>query len=147
MNKGVNNILIDIKPRLDEPGIQELIGYSVFPDPDRLARVIQNYRDNHALEILGYESEGEIIGIVGCYMDQDKTLEIKHIAVIPEEREKGYGRGQILELIHMKKPNVLLAETDEESVEFYRNIGFEIISLGEKYTGAERFKCTYKTNE
>jgi hypothetical protein len=27
------------------------------------------------------------------------------------------------------------------AVNFYRNIGFEITSLGEKYPGVERFQC------
>lgn len=34
------------------------------------------------------------------------------------------------------------AETDKNAVNFYRKIGFNITSLGEKYPGVERFKCT-----
>ncbi|MDN4071264.1 hypothetical protein NYE70_06050 [Paenibacillus sp. FSL R5-0407] len=33
------------------------------------------------------------------------------------------------------------AETDMDAVDFYRKIGFQIIRLGEKYPGIERFKC------
>jgi hypothetical protein len=38
------------------------------------------------------------------------------------------------------------AETDEEAADFYRNIGFTVESLGEKYPGIERFKCTFETD-
>ena len=34
------------------------------------------------------------------------------------------------------------AETDIEAVDFYKKIGFQTVSLGEKYPGVERFKCT-----
>jgi hypothetical protein len=44
-------------------------------------------------------------------------------------------------------PVRIVAETDEESVQFYRNIGFIIRSLGEKYPGVERFLCTYEVEE
>ncbi|WP_268921683.1 hypothetical protein [Metabacillus sediminilitoris] len=39
---------------------------------------------------------------------------------------------------------MITAETDKEAVVFYRNYGFKITSLGEKYPGVERFLCEYK---
>ncbi|HPH97803.1 MAG TPA: hypothetical protein PKW33_16525 [Anaerolineaceae bacterium] len=36
----------------------------------------------------------------------------------------------------------LSAETDCEAVDFYRRCGFQMESLGEKYPGMERFRCT-----
>ncbi|MCY1251522.1 hypothetical protein D9M72_652950 [compost metagenome] len=35
----------------------------------------------------------------------------------------------------------IYAETDQEAVLFYKNLGFHITSLGEKYPGVERFGC------
>jgi len=35
----------------------------------------------------------------------------------------------------------LEAETDAEAVKFYKKMGFQIQSLGEKYPGIERFHC------
>lgn len=35
----------------------------------------------------------------------------------------------------------LVAETDADAVGFYRHSGFEVMSLGEKYPGTERFSC------
>jgi ribosomal protein S18 acetylase RimI-like enzyme len=74
-------MLVDIRSRLNEPLIQELLVSAMFPDPDRIRDAINEF-----------------------------------------------------------------AETDEEAVEFYRNIGFSIQSLGEKYPGVDRFKCTFLTN-
>jgi predicted GNAT family N-acyltransferase len=69
-----------------------------------------------------------------------------YVSGSPDERGSGYGRGIILETLEKEKPKVVFAETDEEAVEFYRNIGFSIQSLGEKYPGVERFKCTFLTD-
>jgi ribosomal protein S18 acetylase RimI-like enzyme len=139
-------MLIDIKPKIDDSNIQELIGLAVFPDPERINEAIDAYRNDQELEIKGYKRDELIIGIVGYRMnDSGGILELKHIAVTPEEQGKVFGRGIILELLHLKNPKVITAETDEETVDFYRSIGFTIESLGEKYPGVERFKCTYET--
>ncbi|MNY68257.1 hypothetical protein D3C86_2059900 [compost metagenome] len=56
----------------------------------------------------------------------------------------GFGRGMLLEIIEDMQPTRITAETDEEAVQFYRNVGFVISSLGEKYPGVERFQSTYE---
>jgi hypothetical protein len=38
----------------------------------------------------------------------------------------------------------LAAETDQDAVAFYRRCGFQIDTLGEKYLGVERFRCTWR---
>jgi ribosomal protein S18 acetylase RimI-like enzyme len=118
----------------------------VFPDPDHLEQTTQDYLTNEKLELFGYESDNVIVGILGFQRDDRDKLIIKNIAVRPDSRGAGFGRGLILEAIAMFKPVRVLAETDEEAVNFYRSIGFEINSLGEKYTGVERFSCSYYTD-
>ncbi|HZG56633.1 GNAT family N-acetyltransferase [Paenibacillus sp.] len=136
-------MFIDLKTQAAHPEIAELIGYSVFPDPDRVQRAIAAYREDDALSLYGIESEGEIVGVIGFAMHPSNVMEIKHIAVRPDCRGAGYGRGLILEAIALTHPTSVIAETDEEAVEFYRAIGFEIESLGERFPGVERFRCTY----
>jgi ribosomal protein S18 acetylase RimI-like enzyme len=136
-------LLIPLKSKLDESEIQDLLSYSVFPDPDHLERAIHLYKTNEELQLFGYESEEELVGIIGFKMVEPIALEITHIAVKPEYRGAGFGRGLILEAMESNKPAKVIAETDEEAVDFYRNIGFEIESLGEKYPGVERYKCVY----
>lgn len=142
-------MLVDLKPYLDDAAVQELIGYSVYPDPEQLAQAIDSYKNEASLEIKGYftdEAEGErLIGIVGSRMNERGVLEVQHLAVAPDERNKGFGRMMMLELLAEKQPEAIVAETDEEAVDFYRNIGFTIESLGEKFPGVERFRCTYVT--
>lgn len=129
--------------RLHESEILELLSYSVFPSPGAIEKAIALYKDQDKFELYGYKEEETYIGIIGFHMDHTKNLVIDHLAVAPEYRRMGYGRGQILEILALKKPATLTVETDEEAVEFYRNIGFSISSLGELYPGVERFRCLY----
>lgn len=138
-------MFINVKSRLREAVIRDLIELCVFPDPDKVEAVLKKYEQNPGDELWGYESEGEVVGIIG-FRKHGKEIEILHIAVHPELRGAGFGRGMILELIHQEQPDVVKAETDEEAVDFYRNIGFVIESRGEVYPGVERFTCTYETH-
>ncbi|MEX2416540.1 MAG: GNAT family N-acetyltransferase [Paenibacillaceae bacterium] len=140
-------MFVDIKSRLQESQLTELLSYSIFPDETRLIHIIKEYQSNSELEIYGFETEGELIGVLGIRMGEESTLHILHLSVHPNYRGLGYGRGQLMEMIALKKPEQLMAETDEDSVDFYRNVGFTVVSLGEKYPGVERFQCMYHTNE
>ena len=140
-------MLEHIKHRLNEEEIRELIGYSVFPDPDRIEQAVARYQQEDQLQLYGAVEEDEVIGIVGFTMDEDHNLILQHIAVRPENREQGYGRSIMLELIGLTNPKSIVAETDENAADFYRNIGFTVFSLGEKYPGVERFRCEYITEE
>jgi ribosomal protein S18 acetylase RimI-like enzyme len=138
-------MLINIKTRINEGEILELIESSLFSDPDQLDKEIEDYIKDDSLEFYGLEAEGAIAGIIGFRMDADKQLTITHLAVKPEFRGAGFGRGLALEAIDLMEPALLAAEADEASVDFFRNIGFEIESLGEDASGLEKFKCTYHT--
>jgi len=139
------NMLINLKPSLDESEVQELLALSVFPDPEKLKSTIDDYKTDETLLLYGYESEDEIVGVISFRMEEGKQLVIEHLAVRPDCRGAGFGRGHILEAIERMRPDQVVAETDDEAVEFYRAIGFEIESLGEVYPGVERFRCTYRT--
>lgn len=138
-------MLVDVKPRLRDGAVQELIGHAVFPDPERLEQTIRTYEMNAGYELYGTEEDGSVIAIAGIVMDEENRLEIKHIAVQPDRRGEGLGRELVLALIELKNPQRIVAETDDEAVDFYRSIGFTIESLGETYPGTERFRCTYVT--
>ena len=75
----------------------------------------------------------EFLGLNRC--------EIKHIAVSPNHRGQGIG-SKMISIIKVKHSlTFVFAETDKDAVNFYKNCGFKITSLGEKYPGVERFQC------
>ncbi|MBT2283259.1 MULTISPECIES: GNAT family N-acetyltransferase [Paenibacillus] len=140
-------MLINLKSRIQEPEVQELLSYSVFPDPDHLNRALQQYVEKDELQMAGYEDEGQLIGLIGYEKTGTSEVTIHHISVLPENRFKNYGRGMISQLLATYNPDRLIAETELEAVEFYRNTGFVVYSLGELYPGVERFRCVLEKEE
>ncbi|AEI41661.1 GNAT family N-acetyltransferase [Paenibacillus mucilaginosus] len=134
---------INLKPRIGEEALQELLSYSMFPDPDMIEAAITAYHEDPTWELYGLEQEGTVVAMIGFTEEEGRVLHIRHLVVHPEFRRIGYGRGVILELLEARKPSALRAETDEEAVDFYRGNGFSVVSLGEQYPGVERFVCTY----
>ncbi|WP_276352379.1 GNAT family N-acetyltransferase [Cohnella caldifontis] len=138
-------VLIPIRDKLHDDAIMELVGYSVFPDPEKLKAAMESYESNDNI-LMGYSLDGEIIGVIGYRSLPDEGIYIRHLSVDPEYRGLGYGRGMILELIDLIKPKKIKLETDDDAVDFYRSIGFEITSLGQKYPHAERYECVFETD-
>ncbi|KWX77210.1 GNAT family acetyltransferase [Paenibacillus riograndensis] len=141
-------MLVDLKQRTDTDEVKELLAYAVIDEPDALWRTSVEYGSKAALQLFGWEEEGLLIGLVGFEETEDGSLEIRHIAVLPENRGKGYARGIILELLAARNPRYLLAETEDEvAADFYRNLGFMVYSLGESPAGIEMFRCVYEVEE
>ncbi|MBX8945529.1 MULTISPECIES: GNAT family N-acetyltransferase [Lysinibacillus] len=97
--------------------------------------------------LYGYTFEQDIVGCIGIVKREANQCEIKHIAVSPAYRGKGIGREMIRYVEEHHVFSSIYAETDQDAVIFYKNNGFHITSLGEKYPGVERFGCllTYTT--
>ncbi len=136
----------NIMSKIEEPEIKELLNLCIFPDPDNLKRVIETYKTSSKLHLYGLVSENEVVGLIGYRHTDKEAIEITHLSVRPDCRGAGFGRGLILELLSKENPKEIIAETDDETLDFYRHIGFEIRSLGEKYPGVERYICSYKVD-
>ncbi|MEW4369144.1 GNAT family N-acetyltransferase [Paenibacillus kandeliae] len=134
---------------MEDQELRELLSYAVFPDDEVLDNVFEQYRSNPQQRLYKYIEEGEAIGIIGCAADQDMpdALRIRHMAIAPEERGLGYGRGIVLLLLEKEKPAMLMAETDAEGVEFYRNIGFSVVSTELDEETADSFVCIFHADE
>ncbi|WP_281887506.1 GNAT family N-acetyltransferase [Paenibacillus sp. YYML68] len=140
-------MLTDIRTRVEDDDIRELLEYSLLPDEELLEAAVQQYKGSTELQLLSYEEEGKLIGLVGFTMDSSRTITIKHLVVHPEERGNGYGRGILLELIALHTPRCLEVEVDEDAVDFFRSIGFTVVSIGETVPGYERFQCHYDATD
>ncbi|MCR8746836.1 GNAT family N-acetyltransferase [Romboutsia lituseburensis] len=68
---------------------------------------------------------------------------ILNIAVNKCMQFKGIGSKLIDYSIESLNPKMLIAETDDDAVDFYKKYGFKIKSLGEKYGNCNRYECKY----
>lgn len=85
--------------------------------------------------------DGAIAGCIGIEHLAGRSCEIRHIAVSLENRGQQIGSKMIGFIRKKYGFSSVLAETDQDAVDFYRKNAFEITSLGEKYPGRERFLC------
>lgn len=138
-------MLVNVKDQVESPEISQLLEYAVYTDEDALAGAINRYHSEAGAELYALKHEGELIGLIGYVMDDHNTLNITHLAIAPEHRNQGYGRAIVLEALYEAKPDRIIAETDEDAVDFYRNIGFVVLSIGRLPNGIERFRCMYET--
>lgn len=136
-----------VTSKIGELPVRELLESAVFSDPEALEQALKLYGSNEDYELYAFVDEDEYVGLIGGCMNSARQLEIIHLAVRPEDRLKGYGRGLILEIIIEKKPTVVFTVTDEEGAEFFRNVGFQVMSSTLTDSGLEQFRCIYEVEE
>ncbi|GLC87137.1 GNAT family N-acetyltransferase [Lysinibacillus piscis] len=129
-----------IKAAMMSPSVRRLLAFAT--SEKNIEPAYKLYCQSPIQELYGYYMEGQLIGCIGIAFLDSGQYEIKHIAVCPNHRGKGLG-GEMIRFIKVKyKATLIIAETDCDAVNFYRNVGFNIVSLGEKYPHVERFTCT-----
>ncbi|ADY22159.1 GNAT family N-acetyltransferase [Bacillus paranthracis] len=122
--------------QFEKDSILNVLQYAVGPSETSLKKAVLFYERNKAT-LHRYEEKACIgIEIIGA-----KKARICHIAVIPQYRHNGIALQMIKEVVRIHQLTYLEAETDDEAVEFYKKIGFQVRSLGEKYPEVKRFHC------
>lgn len=122
----------------DDPVIKTLLTLAV--EPDRVQRVLAlTFR--HGACLVAVE-QAQIVGCL-CLSKAGGAPDavIEAIAVDPSRQGHGIGRRLVEYAVTEHLAASLQAETDHASVGFYRRLGFQVTSLGEKYPGVERFIC------
>jgi ribosomal protein S18 acetylase RimI-like enzyme len=118
-----------------------LLGECMSANQDRICQELNKYKTDNTRQLYGRLVNNKLIGLLGIVLISTMEVELKHIAIRADYRRQGIGKDMINEFIQKYGINKMIAETDKDAVNFYRNIGFEITSLGEKYPGVERFQC------
>lgn len=135
--------IIGIEWCIKEGNLPSLMSCCIFePDPAKLDAIVERYRSDSNLTMLGCSMNGRLAGCAGVDLKAPGKTVLLHLAVDPLYRGQGVGRKMIGELMVQLSIRLLEAETDGDAVGFYRNCGFFIESLGEKYPGVVRYRCT-----
>lgn len=122
-----------------------IVAHSLYlPDDAKLRAVAEQYAADGYKKMAGYFIDGRLAGCAGVDLTDPETAVLHHLAVDPAFRHRGIGRKMIEQIMEQYSVKLLEAETDGDAVGFYRNCGFEIEDLGEKYPGVTRYLCIYK---
>ncbi|KYG93577.1 GNAT family N-acetyltransferase [Paenibacillus jamilae] len=136
----------NIKTDLDREEVLELLTYAVLDHPERGEAALRTYQASDDWKLFGVEDEGLIVGIVGFEEQEDGTTVIRNLAVLPENRHRGYARGMLLKLIQERNPKRLTVDTDAEGADFFRNVGFAVYGSEDLPEGGQ-FHCVYEIDE
>jgi len=121
------------------PEIAALLARAMFPDLARIARTLETYRTDPARRVFIWEVNGEPVSAVGLVVNE-ASAEVLHIGTRPESTGNGHGRQLLFAVADHLHLWQLTAETDDDSVEFYRRCGFRVCEAqprGER----RRFRC------
>lgn len=137
-----NNLIsfANAKASLFDPEVLTLLAPSVYnPTPERLKHRAEAYAADSNVKAYACKNSEKYIGIV-VFVTENGTTEILDIAVKPEYRKHGIGR-KLIDFIFNRFPvDTIIAETDDEAVEFYKRCGFTITSVGE-FCDTKRYFC------
>lgn len=125
--------------------VKAMLGAAIFePSTERIDALLNKVYSAQKANLFGLRHQGTIVAVAGTRRVTNSIAELLHIAVKPSEQNKGFGRELVGLLVRTEGITELFAETDHDSVGFYKQCGFSIESLGEKYPGVERFVCRWR---
>ena len=133
----------EIKSTSIQPNVREFLSFAT--SEKNVEKEYELYIQSPVRKLYGYDLENEVVGCIGIEFSSPKRCEIKHIAVSPDYRGVGIGSKMISFTLKKYSLSFMFAETDKDAVDFYKNYGFKVTSLGEKYPGVERFQCILKS--
>ena len=114
-----------IKDKFDNPAVRQIMRACVFGGNLHVAdSKLEEYQSRATWSMYGWVENDEILGICGFEVHQTNRIDILHIAVAEEARGRGVGTSMLTSLKDLFCLP-LKAETDDESAEFYRKVGFE----------------------
>ena len=125
----------------------EIYKHCMFmPTEEKFNIKVDQYLNDNSVKIFACFEEDKILGVmVGSFIEQ-KKIEIIGIAVDASVRGKGVASYMINQVVNNYGLLSIYAETDNDAVGFYRNVGFSIVEFSETYGNETviRYKCELK---
>ncbi len=122
-----------VKEIITEPEILKLLAPSVFnPTEERLLNRAKKYGEDENTNIYAYKDNGEHKGIV-VFEILNNSATILDIAVKPEYQGQGIGSKLIDFIFNSFNVDSIIAETDDDAIEFYKKYGFTVADTKVKF--------------
>ncbi|MBO5912758.1 MAG: GNAT family N-acetyltransferase [Clostridia bacterium] len=136
---------VDVKPNIFDEGVLELLKPSVFnPTPEKLKKRAEKYANNPNTHIFACRKSGKFIGVVVVEI-VGGIATVLDIAVNEACRNKGVGSALLSFFFDNFSINKMIAETDDDAVEFYQKFGLTITQT-KTVCNTKRYVCEYTKN-
>ena len=130
--------VVDLGGRQDEPAVRTLLEES-HGSREALEEACAHYRARN-WALIGWQAGDEILACAGAEKLDTDTIRIRSIAVAPAWRNRGLGRALIDELAERAGAKRVVAETDDDAVDFYARCGFVVEDAPARF-GRPRYSC------
>lgn len=114
-----------------------------MPTEEKFCNLIEKYLNEKSIKIFCCKDKNKTNGMIVVSFIEDNKIEVFGIAVDTLHQHKGIGSFMINNLIEKFNLKYILAETDNDAVEFYRKNNFAITQFEKIYNNTKviRFKC------
>lgn len=102
-----------------------LLALAMWPGAARIQAALGRYASDPELQVWGWDVDGQTVCAAGMRV-RGQSAEILHIGTRADSRHNGHARKLVLAVAERLNLTLLEAETDDDSVEFYRRAGFGI---------------------
>lgn len=133
--------ICDSKPDLLSGHIYSLLMPSVYEATEQKLRArAQKYFDSLNTYVYTFLEDGEYMGIV-VFSKSESVATICDIAVKYQHTGKGIGRKMIEYILNCFNVCSIVAETDDDAVDFYKKCGFDVANTESEFD-IKRYICT-----
>ena len=122
----------------------EIYKHCMFmPTEEKFNIKVNQYLNDNSVKIFACFEQDEVLGVMVVSFIEQKKIESIGIAVNSSVRGKGIGSYMINQVVNDYGLLSVYAETDNDSVGFYRNNDFSIVEFSEIYGDEHvvRYKC------
>lgn len=136
--------IVNISGSLSNDLNLKILKESVFePTKEKLIKRADYYENTNGIVSYGYAYDDVILGLIVLDTKNKDEIVILDIAVKKDTQKRGIGKALLNYVICELEPKILIAETDDDAVGFYKKNKFEIVNLREKYLNNTRYECKY----
>ena len=133
--------LTDRKEILSTYNIYKFCMY--MPTEEKFNKKIDTFLNDDSIKIFACLYQEKIKGVIVISFLERYKIEIIGIAVEKSDRNKGIGTYMINKIVNEYGLISVLAETDDDAIDFYRRSGFGITECIKNYDGETviRYRC------
>lgn len=125
------------------PEVEALLALAMWPDPGRVRTTLDAYAQNPELQVWTWTEAERPVCAAGL-RGSGRAGALLHLGTQAQDRGQGHARRLLLGLMGQLNLDLLEAETDDDSVGFYRRAGFTVQETAAR-GHRPRYRCTLTT--
>lgn len=103
---------------------------------------ISEYHQGRNSGLFGWSIDGSLVCVASVSLEGSRG-ELVHIATDPTFERRGYAEALVNAVMADLGLALLVADTDDEAVDFYRHAGFTVVPIESPWP-TPRFRCTFR---